>query len=163
MDQSGQRQASAAGEPSNTPTAVTNILELLTAAGNLKTFAAAARIADLTEALSHKGRFTVFVPTDEAFLKLSARGFDALLKDPARLKAVLNYHTVSGHLLTEDLKSGEMTTLQGLTLTATVSGADVRVNDARVVQPNMVATNGVVHTIESIILPKYWRLAAAAA
>ena len=116
MDQSGQRPASAAGVQSNTPTAVNNIFELLAAAGNLKSFAAAAKAADLTEALSRKGRFTVFVPTDEAFLKLSPKGLEALLKDRARLKAVLNYHIVSGHLLTEDLKSGEMATLQGLTL-----------------------------------------------
>jgi uncharacterized surface protein with fasciclin (FAS1) repeats len=163
MDQSGRLPASTGDVTSNAPTTANTLFELVIAAGNLKTFAAAARVANLADTLNSQGRFTVFVPTDEAVTKLSPGAFEALLKDPARLKAVLNYHIVSGHLLTEDLKSGEMATLQGRPLTVTAAGADIRVNDARVVQANRVAKNGVVHAIDAVILPKQWRLVAEAA
>lgn len=162
MEQLGRRPVSAPCVTSYTPTAKT-IFDVVIAAGNLKTFAAAAQVAGLTDALIREGRFTVFVPTDEAFLKLSPGVFETLLKDPPRLKAVLKSHMVVGHLLSEDLKSSEVATLQGLTLIATVSGTDVRVNDARVVQANMVAANGVVHAIDAVILPKNWRLVTEAA
>ena len=163
MDQSDRRPASARDLTSNAPTTANSLFELVIAAGNLKTFAAAAKVADIVDTLSGHERFTVFVPTDEAFAKLPPGAFEALLKDPARLKAVLNYHIVSGHLLTEDLKSGELATLQGRTLSVTAAGADIRLNDARVVQPNMIATNGVVHAIDAVVLPKQWRLVAEAA
>lgn len=161
MDHATGRTAGDAGRTINASPAQT-IIKLLISAGNLTTFATAAKAADLSDALMNKGRFTVFAPTDEAFEKLPAGAFEALLKDHAKLKAVLKYHIVAGHLLTEDLKSGEMVTLQGLTLSAAVSGADVRVNGARVTGANMVAANGVVHAIDSVILPKHWRLAGRA-
>jgi uncharacterized surface protein with fasciclin (FAS1) repeats len=160
MDQALGRAARDAGSTIN---ASPTIVNLLISSGNLTTFATAAKAADLSDALMNKGRFTVFVPTDDAFKKLAPGAFEALLKDHAKLKAVLRYHIVSGHLLTEDLKSGEMVTLQGLTLTAAVSGAEVQVNKARVIRANMVAANGVVHAIDSVILPKHWRLAGRAA
>ena len=98
------------------------LINLLISAGNLTTFVTAAKAADLSDTLRNKGRFTLFAPTDEAFEKLPAGALEALLKDHAKLRAVLKYHIVAGHLLIEDLKSGEMVTLQGLTLTAAVSG-----------------------------------------
>jgi uncharacterized surface protein with fasciclin (FAS1) repeats len=161
MDHAMGRAAGDAVATINTLPAQT-ISNLLISTGNLTTFAAAAKAADLSDALMNKGRFTVFVPTDEAFKKLAPGAFEALLKDHAKLRAVLKYHMVAGHLLTEDLKSGEMATLQGLTLTAAVSGAEVRVNGARVTRANMVAANGVVHAIDSVILPKHWRLVGRA-
>jgi uncharacterized surface protein with fasciclin (FAS1) repeats len=140
-----------------------NVVDTVIAAGNFTSFAACVKAAGLTDALAAKGPFTVFAPTDEAFKKLPSGAYDALLKDSARLKAVLNYHVVPGFFMSRDMKVGEVMTLQGTTLTAAVSSSDLRVNGARVMQANIVATNGVVHTIDAVILPKNWQLLAAAA
>ncbi len=140
-----------------------NILETAIATGNSASFAACVKAAGLTDALAAKGPFTVFVPTDEAFKKLPAGAYESLLKDSAKLKAVLNYHIVPGYLMSRDIKAGEVMTLQGSTLTAAVMPSEVRINGAHVVQANVAATNGVVHTIDAVILPKNWQLLAAAA
>ena len=148
----------------NTNTAPTkNIVETVIAAGNFRTFAAAINAAGLTAELAAKGPFTVFAPTDEAFKKLPAGAYDSLLRDTGKLKAVLNYHVVSGYLMARDLKSGELATAQGTSLTAVVSSSDVRVNGARVTKADIVATNGIVHAMDTVILPKNWQLLAAAA
>ena len=131
--------------------------------GSFTTFRACIEAAGMNEVLSAKGPFTVFAPTDEAFTKLPPGAQQSLLKDPARLKAVLNYHIVSGHFMTKELKSAEVMTLQGTPLTAAVSYPDVRVNGARITQPDVIATNGMVHGIDAVILPKNWQLLAAAA
>ena len=162
MDQATTRIADDAAEKKIASPA-RSIIDVLISAGTLTIFADAAKAAHLSDALINKGRFTVFAPTDDAFKRLPPGAFDALLKDVAKLKAVLKYHIVSGHLLTEDLRSGEMATLQGLTLSAVVSGTEVRVNGAHVSQANMVAANGVVHAIDQVILPKNWRLVGRAA
>jgi len=151
----------AARNTHTTPT--TNIVDTMIAAGHFTTFAAAVNAAGLTAELAAKGPFTVFAPTDEAFRKLPAGAYDQLLKDAGKLKAIVNYHVVSGYLMARDLKSGEMTTAQGTALTAVVSSSDVRVNGARVTQADIVATNGIVHAIDALILPKNWQLLAAAA
>jgi len=140
-----------------------NIVGTVIAAGDFTTFATAMKAAGLSDALAAKGPFTVFAPTDEAFRKLPAGAYDALLRDAAKLKAVLNYHVVSGYFMARDVKSGEVMTLQGSTLTAAVSPADVRVNGARVTQADIVATNGIIHGIDAVILPKSWQLLAVAA
>src|SRR6185437_7609469 len=129
MDQAMTRAAGdAVGTISASP--AQSIIKLLISSGNLTTFVTATDAAGLTDVLMTKGRFTVFVPTDEAFKKLAPGALEALLKDHAKLRAVLKYHMLAGHLLTEDLKSGEMATLQGLPLSAAVSEAEVRVNGA---------------------------------
>jgi uncharacterized surface protein with fasciclin (FAS1) repeats len=161
MDQSRNMPAGAAAGNSNTaPTK--NIVDTMVAAG-LTTFANAVKAAGLTEEWAAKGPFTVFAPTDEAFKKLAAGGYDALLKDTNRLKAILNYHVVSGYFAAKDVKSGELMTLQGSALTAAVSSSHVRVNGASLTKLDIVATNGIVHTIDAVILPKNWQLLAAAA
>jgi uncharacterized surface protein with fasciclin (FAS1) repeats len=148
----------------NTTTAPSkNIVNTMIDAGRFTTFAAAIDAAGLSGELAGKGPFTVFAPTDEAFKKLPAGAYDNLLKDKGKLKAVLNYHVVSGHFMAGDLKSGEVTTAQGTPFTAVVSSSDVRVNEARVSKADIVATNGIVHAIDAVILPKNWRLLAAAA
>lgn len=159
-----QLKTAAAGTAANdTKAAPTkNIVETVRTADHLSTFAAAIDAAGLTAELAAKGPFTVFAPTDEAFKKLPAGAYEHLLKDTGKLKAILNYHLVLGHYTVRDLKSGAMATAQGTPLTALVSAADVRVNEARVAQADIVATNGVVHTIEALILPKNWQLMAAA-
>jgi uncharacterized surface protein with fasciclin (FAS1) repeats len=140
-----------------------NVVDTARAAENLTTFNAALKAAGLFDVLSAKGPFTVFAPTDTAFAKLPSGAWDSLLKDTTRLKAVLSYHVIAGHLLAKDLKSGEVTTLQGSTLAAVVSPADVHVNGARITHADLVATNGIVHSIDAVILPKGWQLQAIAA
>jgi len=117
----------------------------------------------LTDALAAKGPFTVFAPTDGAIKRLPSGTYDRLLKDSAKLKAVMNYHVVSGYLMARDMKSGDVMTLQGSTLTAAVSSSDVQVNGVLITQADLVATNGIVHAIDEEILPKNWQLLAAAA
>jgi uncharacterized surface protein with fasciclin (FAS1) repeats len=140
-----------------------NIVATAIAAGNFTSFAAAVKTAGLTDALADKGPFTVFAPTDAAFKKLPPGAYEALLKDSAKLKAVLNYHIVSGRFMASDVKSGDVMTLQGSSLKAAVSSSEVRVNQARVTQADLVAVNGIVHGIDAVILPDKWQLLAAAA
>jgi uncharacterized surface protein with fasciclin (FAS1) repeats len=148
----------------NTNTAPTkNIVDTMIAAGHFTSFASAVKAAGLTDELGAKGPFTVFAPTDEAFKKLPAGAYESLVKDVGKLKAILNYHVVSGYLTARDVKSGEVMTLQGSPLTAAVSSSDVRVNGARVNKADIATTNGIVHAIDAVILPKNWQLLAAAA
>ena len=131
--------------------------------GDLATFISALKTGGLTHTLTGKGPFTVFAPTDEAFKRLPLGALDALIKDTAKLKAVLSYHVIKGHVLAKDVKSGEVMTLQGSALMASMSSSGVEVNGARVKQADIVATNGVIHVIDAVIMPKHWQLLAAAA
>jgi uncharacterized surface protein with fasciclin (FAS1) repeats len=140
-----------------------NVVDTMIAAGHFTTFASAVKAAGLTDELAAKGPFTLFAPTDEAFKKLPAGSYENVLKDVGKLRAILNYHVVSGYLAARDVKSGEVMTLQGSPLTAAVSSSDVRVNGARVTKADIVAMNGIVHAIDAVILPKNWQLLAAAA
>src|SRR5579872_1359877 len=161
MDQTKRVPNGEAARNTNT-TPTKNIVDTMIDAGNFTTLAAAINSAGLTAELAAKGPFTVFAPTDEAFKKLPAGVYDNLLKDAGKLKAILNYHIVSGYVMARDLKSGEVATAQGTPLTTSVSSSEVRVNGARVTEADTVATNGVVHAIDAVILPKNWQLAAAA-
>ena len=160
-----QSKNTSANPQSSSPytAAARNIVDMAIAAGNFTTWVAGIKAAGLTDALTGKGPFTVFAPTDEAFKKLPSGAFDALLKDTAKLKAILNYHVVTGHILAKDMKSGEVMTVQGSPLTAVVSSSGVQVNGARVKQADITATNGVIHAIDAVIMPKNWQLLAAAA
>ena len=140
-----------------------NVVDTAVAAGNLATLVAALQAAGLVDTLTGRGTFTVFAPTDAAFKKLPAGALDALLKDVRKLKAVLSYHVVARHLDAKDLKSVEVMTLQGTTMAVVVEGDAVQVNDAKVVQADVEATNGVIHVIDAVIVPKHWKLFAAAA
>jgi uncharacterized surface protein with fasciclin (FAS1) repeats len=140
-----------------------NIVETASSAGTFTTLVAAMRTTGLAETLGGRGPFTCFAPTDDAFQKLPAGALSALLRDTARLRAVLNYHVVSGYLMARDLKSGSLKTLQGSPLNAVVTSADVRVNGARVTHADFVATNGVLHALDTMILPKGWQLLSTAA
>lgn len=157
MNQANSVPVSETARNSNTGPAK-NIVDSTIAAGNFTTFAAGIKAAGLTDALSAKGPFTVFAPTDDAFAKLPAGAWDGLLKDSAKLKAVLNYHVVSGHFIAREVKAGEVMTLQGSTLTAEKAFGDLSVNGARITQRDVVATNGIIHAIDAVILPKNWLL-----
>jgi uncharacterized surface protein with fasciclin (FAS1) repeats len=141
-----------------------NILDTVIAAGDFSMFAAGLEAAGLTEALAADGPFTVFAPTDDAFKKLATGVYDRLLKDTGKFKAILNYHVVRGYVMAKDLKAGEVMTQQGSTLISTPSSSSgPGVNSARVVKADLVASNGVIHAIDAVMLPKGWQLTAAAA
>jgi uncharacterized surface protein with fasciclin (FAS1) repeats len=140
-----------------------NIVDMAIAAGNFTTLISCIKAAGLTDTLAVRGPFTVFAPTDEAFKKLPTGALDALLKDTAKLKAVLDYHVITGRVLAQDLKSGDVMTVQGSPMTAAVSSSSVRVNGAHVQQRDIAATNGVIHVIDAVIMPRNWQLLAAAA
>src|SRR5450631_4352366 len=137
----------------NTPPAK-NIVDTAIRAGNFTTLTAGIKAAGLTDTLAGKGPFTVFAPTDEAFKKLPTGAVDALLKDSAKLKALLNYHVISGHVSVKDMKTGDVMTLQGTPLNAVVSTSEVQVNGAHVKRSDLVATNGVIHAIDAVIMPR---------
>jgi uncharacterized surface protein with fasciclin (FAS1) repeats len=121
--------------------------------GNFKTLVAALTAADLVSTLKGKGPFTVFAPTDSAFAKIPKSDLDALLKDKAKLKAVLTYHVVPGTVMSSDLKAGNVKTAQGGDVKiGTMGGA--MVNDAKVVAPDVAADNGVIHAIDTVLMPK---------
>src|SRR6202166_4323351 len=153
------------GQQTSPPPAapVKTIVDTTIDAGNFTTLAAGLKAAGLTDILSRKGPFTVFAPTDEAFKKLPAGAMDALLKDTAKLKGVLTYHVIVGHVSSKDMKTGDVMTMQGSPLTAVVASSDVQVNGAHIRRADLVATNGVIHAIDTVIMPKNWQLLAAAA
>jgi uncharacterized surface protein with fasciclin (FAS1) repeats len=130
-----------------------DIVDTAVAAGSFKTLAAALQAAGLVDTLKGKGPFTVFAPTDEAFAKIPKADLDALLKDKAKLTAVLTYHVVSGKVMAKDVKAGKVKTVQGSELTLGTTGG-VTVNGAKVVKADIVADNGVIHVIDSVVLPK---------
>ncbi len=123
-------------------------------AGQFKTLAAALDKAGLVSTLKGKGPFTVFAPTDAAFAKVPKADLDALLADKAKLTAVLTYHVVPGSVMAKDVKSGKVKTVQGSELTLAASGGGVMVDNAQVVKADIVADNGVIHVIDSVVLPK---------
>jgi uncharacterized surface protein with fasciclin (FAS1) repeats len=138
------------------------IVDVMTAPGKFTTFVEALKAGGLLDTLNGKGPFTVFAPTDESFKKLPRGAYEDVLKDTAKLNAVLKYHIVPGTIMAKDVRPGELNTLQGSPLTTTVA-QDVRVNGARVVQGDILAKNGVIHAIDTVILPKHLQLLAAAA
>ena len=129
-----------------------DIVDTAVAAGSFKTLATALQAAGLVETLKGKGPFTVFAPTDEAFAKIPKDQLDALLKDRAKLTAVLTYHVVPGKVMAADVKAGEVKTVQGTTVTVTTQGG-VKVDNAKVTKTDIVADNGVIHVIDTVILP----------
>ena len=130
-----------------------DIVDTAVAAGSFKTLATALDAAGLVDTLKGKGPFTVFAPTDEAFAKIPKADLDALLKDKAKLTAVLTYHVVAGKVMAADVKAGKVKTVQGSELTVTTSGG-VMVDKAKVVKTDIVADNGVIHVIDTVIMPK---------
>ena len=130
-----------------------DIVDTAVAAGSFKTLATALGAAGLVDTLKGKGPFTVFAPTDEAFAKIPKADLDALLKDKAKLTAVLTYHVVSGKVMAADVKAGKVKTVQGSDLNiATAYG--VQVNDAKVIKTDIMADNGVIHVIDTVLMPK---------
>ncbi|MDL1871467.1 fasciclin domain-containing protein [Deltaproteobacteria bacterium PRO3] len=132
-----------------------DIVDTAVAAGNFKTLATALQAAGLIETLKGPGPFTVFAPTDEAFAKLPAGALEGLLKDKAKLSAVLTYHVVPGMVTaSEVVKLKEAKTVNGQAAKITVQGSEVMVDGAKVVKTDIKTKNGVIHVIDAVILPK---------
>ena len=130
-----------------------DIVDTAVGAGNFKTLAAALTAAGLIDTLKSKGPFTVFAPTDAAFAKIPKADLDALLADKAKLTSVLTYHVVPGKVMAADVKAGKVKTVQGSDLTVTTAGG-VMVNQAKVTSTDIVADNGVIHVIDTVVMPK---------
>jgi uncharacterized surface protein with fasciclin (FAS1) repeats len=135
------------------PAADKDIVDTAVGAGSFNTLVKAVQAAGLVETLKGPGPFTVFAPTDEAFAKLPAGTLEKLLANPAELKKVLTYHVVSGKVMAADVKPGKVKTVEGSSATlATKSG--VTIDNAKVVKTDIACSNGVIHVIDAVILPK---------
>jgi uncharacterized surface protein with fasciclin (FAS1) repeats len=133
-----------------------DIIDTAVAAGSFKTLAAALGAADLVATLKGAGPFTVFAPTDEAFAKLPAGTVDALLKDIPKLKAILTYHVVAGKVLAADvvkLDGKSAKTVNGAEVKITTAGGVKLNGTSTVTKTDIECTNGVIHVIDSVILP----------
>lgn len=133
------------------------IVDVAAGAGTFTTLVAAVKAAGLVDTLSGKGPFTVFAPTDDAFAKLPPGTVDSLLKPEnlPKLKAILLYHVVAGNIPSSALKDGEsVKTVGGKSLTIGIASGVVKVNDATVVKADIPASNGVIHVIDTVLLPK---------
>lgn len=131
-----------------------DIIDTAVAAGQFNTLAKALTAAGLIETLKGDGPFTVFAPTDAAFAKLPAGTLEGLLADKDKLTAVLTYHVVPGKVLAADVvKLDSAKTVQGSSITIDTSNG-VKVDGANVVKTDIVTSNGVIHVIDSVILPK---------
>jgi uncharacterized surface protein with fasciclin (FAS1) repeats len=130
-----------------------NIVDTAVKAGSFNTLVAAIKAADLTSTLQGAGPFTVFAPTDEAFAKLPAGTVDDLLKDVPKLKKILTYHVVSGKVMAADVvKQKSAKTVEGSDVKIDASSG-VKINDATVTSPDVAADNGVIHIIDTVLIP----------
>lgn len=137
-----------------TATARQDIVDIAVANGSFKTLVAAVAAAGLVETLKSAGPFTVFAPTDSAFAKLPAGTVEALLKDKAKLTAILTYHVVPGTVLAADVvKLTAAATVQGGTVKIATRDGKVLINGAEVLAADVKASNGVIHVIDSVLLP----------
>lgn len=130
-----------------------DIVDTAVAAGQFNTLAAALSAAGLVDTLKGKGPFTVFAPTDAAFAKMPKADLDALLADKAKLTAVLTYHVVGAKVMAKDVKAGKVKTVQGSELTIATTGG-VMVDSATVTATDIVADNGVIHVIDTVVMPR---------
>jgi uncharacterized surface protein with fasciclin (FAS1) repeats len=133
-----------------------DIVDTAVAAGQFKTLAAALTAAGLVDTLKGPGPFTVFAPTDAAFAKLPAGTVDTLLKpeNKAKLTAILTYHVVPGKVMAADVvKLSEAKTVEGAMVTVKVNGGKVMINNAKVTTADVEASDGVIHVIDTVLMP----------
>ena len=147
--------ATSTSASASTCTAGKDLVAVASGAENFKTLVAAVKAAGLVETLQGTGPFTVFAPTDEAFAKLPAGTVEDLLKpeNKDKLVAILKYHVVPGKVLAADVKTMEAKTAQGQNVKLKVSDAGVMVDNAKVIKTDLLAANGVIHVIDTVILP----------
>jgi uncharacterized surface protein with fasciclin (FAS1) repeats len=131
-----------------------DIVDTAVAAGSFKTLAAALQAAGLVDTLKGKGPFTVFAPTDEAFAKIPKAALDALIADKAKLTKVLTYHVVAGKVMAADVvKLKEAKTVEGQ-MVKIGAASGVMINNAKVVKADVEASNGVIHVIDTVLMPQ---------
>lgn len=130
-----------------------DIVDTAIAAGDFKTLVAAVQAAGLVETLKGKGPYTVFAPTDAAFAKIPKADLDALLKDKGKLTAVLLAHVVPASVMSKDVTAGKVKSASGYELTVGTAGG-VTVDAAKVTAVDIVADNGVIHVIDTVIVPR---------
>jgi uncharacterized surface protein with fasciclin (FAS1) repeats len=131
-----------------------DIVDVAAEAGTFNTLLAAAEAAGLVDVLRSEGPFTVFAPTDEAFAALPEGTVESLLADPEALRAILLYHVVPGKVMAAQVVTMDSAeTAQGSSVSISTYGETVRINDARVVAADVEASNGVIHVIDTVILP----------
>ena len=141
---------------SATSAASKDVVDTAVAAGKFKTLAAALQAAGLVDTLKGAGPFTVFAPTDEAFAKLPAGTVETLLKpeNKEKLKSVLTYHVVPARAMSSDLQDGQsVPTVNGKTATVKIADGKVTVGEANVTQADVAASNGVIHVIDTVLMP----------
>ena len=150
--------ASASAHPQGTAipaSATKDIVETAVAAGQFETLASLLKKAGLVKTLKGKGPYTVFAPTDAAFAKVPKATLDALAKDKAKLRSVLLYHVAKGKLTAKKVvKRRSIKTLNGQRVRVRVRGGKVRVGGARVITPDVRASNGVIHVINKVLIPR---------
>lgn len=131
-----------------------DIVDTASSTGNFKTLVTLVQKAGLADTLKGTGPFTVFAPTDEAFAKLPKETLESLTADPEKLKSVLSYHVLNGKVMAADAKTGPIPTLNGQTAKITSGDGKVMINKATVVQADVACDNGVIHAIDTVILPR---------
>jgi len=138
-----------------------DIVDTAAEAGSFNTLVAAVKAAGLVDALKGDGPFTVFAPSDEAFAKLPEGTVESLLlpENKDKLTAILTYHVVSGKILSADVKTGRVETLQGSQLVISKKKGALLVDQAKIVATDVTATNGVIHVIDAVIMPEQLRSA----
>ncbi len=129
-----------------------DIVGVAVSAGSFNTLATAVQQAGLVSTLTSNGPFTVFAPTDEAFAKIPKDKLDALLADKAALADVLTYHVIAGKVMAADVKAGEVKTIEGSNITITTDNG-VMVDNAKVIKTDVLASNGVIHVIDTVLIP----------
>ncbi len=149
----GQGNAASAGKPAESPDK--DLVQIAAGAGNFRTLSAALQASGLTEELKAKGPFTVFAPTDDAFAKLGTAAVAELLQPENKqsLIAILTYHVVPTKVLAKDVRTAGVPTLNGQRLSVVASDATVRVDGAAVVTTDILASNGVIHAIDTVLMP----------
>lgn len=140
-----------AGNPAYASAA--DLVETADDAKTFKVFVAALKTSGFTETLKNTGPYTVFAPSDEAFAKLPPGTWDALVKDKVKLSRVLSYHVIPGKTMITEVKPGKVKTTQGDMLTLTSDNGKVTVNGANVIQSDLTADNGVIHAIDTVVMP----------
>jgi len=141
-------------EAKSPPAPTMNVIDTTKAATNLTTFAKAIEAAGLTDTLKDAGPYTIFAPTDEAFAKLPAGTLDSLMGNKEELKKLLLHHVVFGKVTAKDVAAMQSAkTMDGSSLKITAAGDKVTIENAKVVQPDIAASNGMIHAIDTVLIP----------
>jgi len=130
-----------------------DLIDTATGAGHFSMLCNALKAAGLAESLRGAGPFTLFAPTDAAFRKLPRDTMNGLLKDKARLAPILTYHVLRAKLMAKDVESGQLETVQGENLRIVVGDDGVRINNAKVMKWDIEASNGVIHSTDTVLMP----------